>query len=172
MPPRPAPPPGSSALCPPMRAGKVGRNTVTSGGPVTATKPIPCYRSSEGLFSVCLASGNQRRSCYRSRERAPARWPAHALWFARQQLHRRAQSVQDISRRPSSIPASVGGTKVPPCWYQPRSPHGLLVLSTEARATVPFLTNPDRFLPTRFSQQSHAVNLCGRRPRVVTFCGS
>ena len=51
---------------------KVGRNTVTSGGPVTVavTEPIPCYSSSEGLFSVCLASGNQRRSCHRSRERA------------------------------------------------------------------------------------------------------
>ena len=48
---------------------KVGRNTVTSGGPVTVTvtEPIPCYRSREGLFSVCLASGNQRRSCFRSR---------------------------------------------------------------------------------------------------------
>jgi len=47
---------------------KVGRNTVTSGGPVTVTvtEPIPCYRSREGLFYVCLASGNQRRSCYRS----------------------------------------------------------------------------------------------------------
>jgi len=35
---------------------KVGRNTVTSGGPVTVTvtEPIPCYRSREGLFSVCL----------------------------------------------------------------------------------------------------------------------
>ena len=44
---------------------KVGRNTVTSGGPatVTVTEPIPCYRSREGLFTVCLASGNQRRSC-------------------------------------------------------------------------------------------------------------
>ena len=31
---------------------------------VTVTKPIPCYRSREGLVSVCLASGNQRRSCY------------------------------------------------------------------------------------------------------------
>ena len=46
---------------------KVGRNTVTSGGSVTVTEPIPCYRSREGLFSLCLASGNQRRSCYRSR---------------------------------------------------------------------------------------------------------
>jgi len=45
------------------------RNTVTSGGPVTVTvtEPIPCYRSREGLLSVCLAIGNQRRSCYRSR---------------------------------------------------------------------------------------------------------
>jgi len=50
-----------------LRSTKVGRNTVTSEGPVTVTvtEPIPCYRSSEGLFSVCLASGNQRRSCYR-----------------------------------------------------------------------------------------------------------
>ena len=48
---------------------KVGRNTFTSGGPVTVTvtEPIPCYRSREGLFYVCLTSGNQRRSCYRSR---------------------------------------------------------------------------------------------------------
>ena len=48
---------------------KVGRNSVTSGGhvTVTVTEPIPCYRSWEGLFYVCLASGNQRRSCYRSR---------------------------------------------------------------------------------------------------------
>ena len=44
--------------------GKVGRNTVTGGGPitVTVTEPIPCHRSREGLLSVCLASGNQRRS--------------------------------------------------------------------------------------------------------------
>ena len=51
---------------------KVGRNTVNSGGPVTVAvmEPIPCYSSSEGLFSVCLASGYQRRSCLRSRERA------------------------------------------------------------------------------------------------------
>jgi len=48
---------------------KVGRNTVTSGGPVTVTvtEPIPCHRSREDLSYVCLASGNQRRSCYRSR---------------------------------------------------------------------------------------------------------
>ena len=50
---------------------EVGRNTVTSGGPVTVivTGPIPCYRSRVGLSSMCLASGNQRRSCSRSRER-------------------------------------------------------------------------------------------------------
>jgi len=49
---------------------KVGRNTVTSGGPVTVTvtEPIPCYLSREGLFYVCMASGNQRRSCYRSQK--------------------------------------------------------------------------------------------------------
>jgi len=48
---------------------QVGRNTVASGVPVTVTvtQPIPCYRSREGLISVCLASGNQRRSCCRSR---------------------------------------------------------------------------------------------------------
>ena len=60
---------------PPLPRPKVGRNMVTSGGPVRS-----CYRyrngadvllppvtgSSDGLFSVCLASGNQRRSCYRS----------------------------------------------------------------------------------------------------------
>ena len=41
---------------------QVGCSTVTSGGPVTdtVTEPIPPDRSREGLFSVCLASGNQR----------------------------------------------------------------------------------------------------------------
>jgi len=60
---------------------KVGRNTVTGGGPVTVTvtEPIPCYRFREGLFSVCLASGNQRRSCYHSRERASATVPPKKL---------------------------------------------------------------------------------------------
>jgi len=55
---------GHHGCCP----SKVGRNTVTGGGPVTVTvtEPIPCYRSREGLFSVCLARGNQLRSCYRS----------------------------------------------------------------------------------------------------------
>ena len=44
-----------------------GGKVVTGGGPVTVTvtEPIPSYRSREGLFSVCLASGNQRWSCYR-----------------------------------------------------------------------------------------------------------
>ena len=54
-------------FCAPALVARLGR--VTSGGPVTVTvtEPIPCYRSREGLFYVCLASGNQRRSCYRSR---------------------------------------------------------------------------------------------------------
>ena len=48
------------------------RNTVNRGGPVTVTvtEPIPCYRRSQGLFYVCLASGNQGMSFYRLREGA------------------------------------------------------------------------------------------------------
>ena len=55
----------------PEAMSQVGRNTVTSGSPVTVTvtEPIPCYRRYCCLFSVCLVSGNQRRSCCRSRER-------------------------------------------------------------------------------------------------------
>ena len=64
---------------------KVGRNTVTSGGPgtVTVTEPIPCYRFGEGLFTVCLASGNQRRSCYHSRERASVAVPKQGWEYPR-----------------------------------------------------------------------------------------
>ena len=59
--------PSSGSVC--GTGTKAGRNTVTSGGPVTVTvtEPIPCYRSREGRFYVCLASGNQRGSCYRER---------------------------------------------------------------------------------------------------------
>ena len=39
---------------------KVGRNTVTDGGPVTVigNGADSCYRRKHGLFSVCMASGN------------------------------------------------------------------------------------------------------------------
>ena len=38
--------------------------------PLPGTEPIPYNRYREGLFSVGLASGKQRTSCYRYRERA------------------------------------------------------------------------------------------------------
>ena len=72
----------ASLACPTSSPAKVGRNTVTSGGPVTVTvtEPIPCYRSREGILSVCLARGSQRRSCYRSRgERAAVTVPPKKL---------------------------------------------------------------------------------------------
>ena len=38
------------------------------------TEPIPCDRYQEGLFSLCLASGKQRRSCYTGAERPKVRF--------------------------------------------------------------------------------------------------
>ena len=56
----------------PRPLAKVGRNTLESGGPVTVNGngANSLYSHLEGLFSVCLASDHQRRSCYRHRERA------------------------------------------------------------------------------------------------------
>ena len=39
------------------------------------TEPIPCCRYRQGLFSVCLDSGNQQMSCYRSREKSSVTVP-------------------------------------------------------------------------------------------------
>ena len=47
--------------------------------PLPGTEPIPCYLYREELLSVCLASGNRRVSCYRSREQSSVTVPKKKL---------------------------------------------------------------------------------------------
>ena len=97
---------------------KVGRNTITGGVPVTVTvtEPITCYRSREGLFSVCLASGNQRRSSYRPalvRRCAPRRAPQLPADLNIPLLHRFNAKTGKQSWEPPAAEAASGHPQVP-----------------------------------------------------------